>query len=269
MAEQDKAAGRIRIGVGGWTFPPWRGRFYPEGLAQAKELAYAAGQLTAIEINGTYYGSQKPESFQRWHDETPDDFIFTLKGPRFTTNRRVLADAGPSIERFVTSGITRLGAKLGPINWQFMPTKGFEPEDFAAFLSLLPRDCDGIALRHAVEVRHASFACADFVALARRHGVAVITAGDSPYPQIADPTAPFAYLRLMGTTEAAGGYDAAAIARWAAHARDLAQGGVPEDLACAGAPQPPGPPRDVFLFVIGGFKEANPAMARALIAACA
>ncbi|MDR3450425.1 MAG: DUF72 domain-containing protein, partial [Alphaproteobacteria bacterium] len=170
---------RIHIGVGGWVFEEWRDNFYPKGLSQKRELEYASRQLTAIEVNGTYYGSQKPESFARWHDETPADFVFTLKGPRFATNRRVLAEAGDSIGKFVESGITRLKAKLGPINWQFMATKKFDAKDFAAFLSLLPEKQDGLALRHAVEVRHPSFACAEFVALCRAHNVAIITSGDS------------------------------------------------------------------------------------------
>lgn len=146
------------MGIGGWVFPEWRDNFYPEGLSQKRELEYASGKLTAIDINGTYYGSQKPDTFAKWHDETPDGFVFTLKGPRFATNRRVLAEAGQSISRFVDSGIARLQGKLGPINWQFMATKKFDAADFEAFLALLPRSVDGLALRHAVEVRHDSFA---------------------------------------------------------------------------------------------------------------
>src|SRR5579862_7621754 len=169
----------IYVGVGGWVFEEWRNNFYPKGLSQKRELEYASRQFTAIEINGTYYGSQKPESFARWHDETPDGFMFTLKGPRFATNRRVLAEAGPSIEKFVTSGIVRLRKKLGPINWQFMATKKFDAADFEAFLSLLPKSVDGMALRHAVEVRHESFACVDFVTLCRKHGVAIVAGCDS------------------------------------------------------------------------------------------
>ncbi|MPT22513.1 MAG: DUF72 domain-containing protein, partial [Starkeya sp.] len=168
----------IRIGVGGWTFEPWRGVFYPDGLTQKRELEYAASKLTAIEINGTYYGSQKPESFAKWHAETPEGFVFTLKGPRFTTNRRVLAEAAESIERFFNSGVTELKEKLGPVNWQFMATKKFDPDDFAAFLKLLPKRVDGRDIRHAVEVRHESFKSPDFVALAREHGVAIVHAGD-------------------------------------------------------------------------------------------
>ncbi|MBS0562615.1 MAG: DUF72 domain-containing protein, partial [Proteobacteria bacterium] len=157
---------RIRVGVGGWTYEPWRGTFYPDGLKHARELEYASRKLTTIEVNGTYYGAQKPETFAKWHDETPDDFVFALKAPRYATNRRVLAEAGPAIEKFVNGGLLELKDKLGPINWQFMPTKQFDPEDFAAFLTLLPREAGGRTLRHAVEVRHESFACAEFVALA-------------------------------------------------------------------------------------------------------
>ena len=181
----------IYVGVGGWVFEEWRDNFYPKGLSQKRELEFAAKALTAIEVNGTYYGSQKPESFARWHDETPQDFIFTLKGPRFATNRRVLAEAGDSIARFVDSGIARLKTKLGPLNWQFMATKKFDPADFEAFLSLLPQEADGVALRHAVEVRHDSFACAEFVALCRKYKVAIIAGCDSEFPCIADVSADF------------------------------------------------------------------------------
>ena len=262
-----KAAGAIRIGVGGWVFEPWRGSFYPEGLPQKRELEYAAGQLTSIEINGTYYGSQKPESFARWREETPEDFVFALKGSRYCTNRKVLAEAGPSVEKFLTSGLTELRHKLGPINWQFMPTKRFEPDDFEAFLKLLPKELDGIALRRAVEVRHDSFRSPDFVALLREHGVAAITSADSDYTQIADVTAPFVYARIMGTKEAEPqGYSEAGVKRWAKAARVWAAGGVPEGLETLAAPAK-AQARDVFLYVISGDKVRNPAAAMALIAA--
>jgi uncharacterized protein YecE (DUF72 family) len=244
-----KAAGAIRIGVGGWTYEPWRGTFYPEGLPQKGELGYASRQLTSIEINGTYYGSQKPASFAKWHDETPDDFVFSVKAPRFAMNRKVLAEAGASIARFFASGVMELKHKLGPINWQFLPTKKFEPADFHAFLQLLPGEAQGQALRHAVEVRHDSFRCPEFIAMAREHGVAVVIAGDSPYPQIADVTAPFVYARIMGTTAAAAsGYPDAALDVWAARARAWAA-----------------EPRDVYLYVISGHKVHNPAAAMSLI----
>jgi uncharacterized protein YecE (DUF72 family) len=260
---------KIRIGIGGWTFEPWRGVFYPDGLAQKRELEYASSKLTSIEINGTYYGSQKRESFAKWHDETPDDFVFALKGPRFATNRRVLAEAGGSIEKFLESGITALKNKLGPINWQFMGTKKFDPDDFAAFLKLLPKSFDGYKLRHAVEVRHDSFKSPDFIALARAHEVAVITAADSDYPQIADVTAPFVYLRIMGTVEKEKlGYSGKALEAWVKRARIYAEGGQPDDLEAVGAAAKKATPRDVFLYVISGFKERNPAAAMSLIERC-
>ena len=160
--------GNIYIGVGGWTFAPWRGVFYPEKLTQAKELEYAATKLTSIEINGTYYGSQKPESFRKWAREVPDGFVFSLKGPRFATNRRVLAEAGDFVKRFYDSGVLELGDRLGPVLWQFAPTKKFDEADFGKFLELLPRKLEGRALRHVVEVRHDSFCAPDFVALLRQ-----------------------------------------------------------------------------------------------------
>jgi len=261
-----KAKQRIRIGVGGWTYEPWRGPFYPDGLTQKRELAFASSKLSSIEINGTYYGTQKPESFAKWHDETPDDFIFALKGPRFATNRRVLAEAAPSVERFLTSGVLELRDKLGPINWQFAPTKKFDPEDFEGFLKCLPKSVEGRAIRHAVEVRHESFQTPDFVALARDHGVAIVVAGDSGYPQIADVTAPFVYARIMGTTEAEpAGYADDALDLWTNRAHVWASGKSPDGLATFGTKPAGNAGRDVFLYVISGFKVRNPAAAMAMI----
>jgi len=261
-----KPAGTIRIGVGGWTYEPWRGVFYPADLVQKRELEYASRKLTSIEINGTFYGSQKPESFAKWHAETPDNFMFALKWPRFATNRRVLAEAGSSVERFFASGVMELKGKLGPINWQFAPTKKFDPADFDAFLKLLPRSVEGRAVRHAVEVRHESFATPAFVTLLREHEVAIVTAGDSKYPQIADATASFIYARIMGTEEKAKtGYTPAALDSWVQRAQAWAAGGVPADLATVAKPLPAKNGRDVFLYVISGFKEKNPAAAIALI----
>ena len=256
----------VHVGVGGWIFPEWRNNFYPEGLPQKRELEFASRALTAIEINGTYYGSQKPESFARWHNETPEDFVFTLKGPRFATNRRVLAEAGDSIARFVESGITELKAKLGPINWQFMATKKFDADDFAAFLDLLPAKMDGRVLRHAVEVRHDSFRDARFVQMCRAKGVAIIFAADSEFPTIPDVTADFVYARLMGTQESETlGYPRAVISRWAQRARAWEAGEAPPlDLLTPPAPRTK---RDVYLFVISGAKARNPAAAQAIIAA--
>ncbi|MDQ7777926.1 DUF72 domain-containing protein [Paracoccus aminovorans] len=258
-------AGRIRIGIGGWTYEPWRGSFYPPGLAQRRELEHASRHLSSIEVNGTYYGSQKPDSFRKWHDETPDGFVFSLKGPRFATNRRVLAEAGDSVARFMDSGVLLLGDKLGPINWQFMPTKKFDPEDFAAFLDLLPPEAEGRRLRHVVELRHASFRDPALLELARSRGIGVVVAADSPHPQIADPTADFVYARIMGTREDEPlGYAAAELDLWAERARTWAGGGLPKGLDYVGKPVK-AKARDVFLYVISGYKERNPQAAMALI----
>ena len=269
MPKRNAAAAKIRIGVGGWTYEPWRGTFYPEGLAQKRELEHASRQLTSIEINGTYYGSQKPASYTKWHDETPDDFVFSLKAPRYAMNRTVLAEAGGTITRFFNSGVTELKEKLGPINWQFLPTKKFDAADFEAFLRLLPREIAGRRLRHAVEVRHQSFRTPEFIALARKYGVAVVIAGDSSYPQIADLTAPFVYARIMGTkaTETAG-YSDASLKGWAARASAWASGSVPDDLEYVEPRAGNAEPRDVFLYVISGHKVLNPAAATSLIHLC-
>jgi uncharacterized protein YecE (DUF72 family) len=262
----ETVTGTIRVGIGGWTYEPWRGTFYPAKLLQKSELEYASRQLTSIEINGTYYGSQKPETFAKWHDETPDGFVFSVKAPRFAMNRRVLADAGGSIAKFLASGVTELKDKLGPINWQFMPTKKFEPADFEAFLKLLPEEAAGRPLRHAVEVRHGSFRSAEFIALARERGVAVVIAADSAYPQIADATAPFVYVRIMGTqaTEELG-YSGAALDLWAARARAWACGAAPDGLDYVEPTRTRSTPRDVYLYVISGHKVFNPAAAMSLI----
>jgi uncharacterized protein YecE (DUF72 family) len=266
MAVHNAASGAIRIGVGGWTYEPWRGTFYPENLPQKRELEYASRQLTSIEINGTYYGSQKPASYTKWHDETPDDFVFSLKAPRFAMNRKVLAEAGNSIARFFASGITELKAKLGPINWQFLPTKKFDPSDFEAFLNLLPREAAGLKLRHVVEVRHDSFRTSEFIAMLREHGIAAVIAADSKYPQIADLTAPFVYTRIMGTqpTEASG-YSDQSLDLWTARARAWALGLAPEGLGYVEPHPDKGTPRDVYLYVISGHKVHNPAAALSMI----
>ena len=266
MPKRHAAAARVRIGVGGWTYEPWRGTFYPKNLPQNRELEHASGHLTSIEINGTYYGSQKPATYAKWRDETPEDFVFSLKAPRFAMNRTVLAEAGATITRFFNSGVAELKDKLGPINWQFLPTKKFEPADFEAFLKLLPREIAGRPLRHAVEVRHESFRTPAFIALARRHGVAVVIAGDSSYPQIADLTAPFVYARIMGTKAAeAKGYSDASLTRWAARASAWVAGSSPDDLEYVDSRGANDEPRDVFLYVISGHKVHNPAAAMSLI----
>ncbi|MFM0379866.1 DUF72 domain-containing protein [Paraburkholderia strydomiana] len=259
-------AGNVRIGIGGWTYAPWRGTFYPDDLTQSRELEYASRHLSSIEINGTFYGLQKPASYEKWYQETPDDFVFSLKAPRYSTNRKVLAEAGETIERFFASGVLLLKQKLGPINWQFAPTKKFDSKDFEAFLKLLPASIEGIKLRHAIEVRNDSFKTPEFIALARKYKVAVVLAGDSEYPQIADITAPFVYARIMGTTDKqAKGYATKTLDAWVERARQLAAGTTPADLETCAEPPAKAVPRDVYLYVISGFKERNPAAAMALI----
>ncbi|CCJ05940.1 DUF72 domain-containing protein [Methylocystis sp. SC2] len=260
-------AGRIYVGVGGWSYAPWREAFYPAGLPHKRELEYASHKLTSIEINATYYRTQSAASFAKWRDETPEGFIFSVKAPRFAAMRKTPKEASESIERFLKSGVMELGDKLGPILWQFLPTKKFDAAFFDAFLSLLPKNIGGRPLRHAIEPRHNSFKTAEFVALARRHGVAIVVAGDAKYPLIADLTAPFVYARIMGTLEAEPqGYDAKALDAWARRARQWASGASPSGLDYfAETQRKAATPRDVFLYVISGAKERNPAAAMALI----
>lgn len=266
-----KTRGTIRAGIGGWTFAPWRGVFYPEKLPQAKELHFASRELSSIEINGTYYRSQTPATFAKWAREVPDGFVFSLKGPRFATNRRVLAEAGDSIKRFLDSGPTLLGDRLGPLLWQFAPTKKFDEADFGAFLELLPEDFDGRPLRHAVEVRHESFKDARFVDLARRRGITIVYADHPTYPAIADLAGDIVYARLQkGEDEIPTGYPPKEISKWAAAAKAWTEGRVPKALeteTCAPALSAEGKvkPRDVFVYFIHGGKVRAPAAARALM----
>ena len=261
-----KSTGRIRVGVGGWTFEPWRGTFYPKGLQQARELEHASRKLTSIEINGTFYRTQTPASFAKWRDETPDDFVFSIKAPRYVVQKRELATTGESIARFIDSGLSELGSKLGPILWQFAPTRKFVAEDFSTFLDLLPREIGGRPARHALEVRNESFACPEFIDLARRHGAAIVIACDSDYPQIADATANFVYLRVMGAQERPKlGYAPKALDLWAARTTTLAAGEDLADLRRIAAKSGAKGSRDVFFYFISGFKERNPAAAIALI----
>lgn len=257
-------ASPIRIGIGGWEFAPWRGPFYPEGLPHKQELEFASRHVTAIEVNGTFYRTQTPAAFARWRDETPDDFVFCLKASRYVTNRRVLAEAAPGIRKFLESGLTELGRKLGVINWQFAATKKFDPRDFEAFLALLPKVQDGLALRHAVELRHPSFAVPECMALLRRHGVAAVVADSDEYPRLHDLTAPFVYARLQRASEDEPlGYAPDALDAWAGRAWAWAAGGKPglPLLTPAGKAQR----REVFLFFINGFKPRAPAAAMALL----
>ena len=260
------STGQIRVGIGGWTYAPWRGVFYPPDLVQRRELEFASARISSIEINGTFYSAQKPEVFVRWREETPADFVFSLKAPRYATHRRLLASAGSTIERFLNGGVLQLQDKLGPINWQLPPETSFDPVDFEAFLKLLPPRLESRELRHAVEVRHASFHCAHCVEMARHHGVALVLAGDSKHPWFSDLTAPFVYVRLMGTRSGEPlGYSPLDMDRWADRARRWAQGGAPVDLPPPLTEPARAASRDVFVYFINGFKVANPAAAQALM----
>lgn len=261
------ASQRIRVGIGGWTYEPWRNNFYPAGLPHAQELHFASRHLTAIEVNGTYYSTFKPASFKKWHDETPDDFVFSLKASRFSTNRKALATGGDSIRRFVESGIGELGNKLGPIVWQFMPTKVFDPEDLAGFLDLLPKKEGSRALRHVLDVRHESFRTAEYLALARKYKVATVYTDSPKFPSIPDQTGDFVYARLMNSDAThAAGYAPKALDDWADAAKTWAKGGTPSSLALVDeGRQKNSDARDVFVFFINGAKEKAPAAAGALI----
>jgi uncharacterized protein YecE (DUF72 family) len=239
----------IRVGTGGWTFEPWRGVFYPESLPQKRELEYASRHLTSIEINGTYYSSFKPASWIKWREETPPGFVFSVKASRYCTNRKNLADAGESVAKFFAQGIAELRDRLGPINWQLAATKKFEAAEIVAFLGLLPREVQGIRLRHALEVRHESFKHKTFYDLARKHNAAIIFADSDDYPAIDEHTTDFTYARLMRTREETEtGYDPKALDGWAKRARAWAKHG------------------DTFVYFISGAKIRAPAAAQALIA---
>ena len=262
------AAARVRVGVGGWNYPPWRNNFYPPGLTHQRELEFASRKLTAIEINSTYYAAQKPATYANWREQTPDGFRFSLKAPRYATAARVLANSGKSINAFVFGGLAELGDRLGPVSWQFMPTRRFDREDLAAFLDLLPRELNGSPLQHVLEVRHDSFMCADYVALAREHRVATVFTDSADYPSFADVTGDFVYARLMRSEASiSAGYADAAIDSWASRARAWATGGEPDDLPRVGAANKRASktPRDVYIYFIGSAKERNPAAAMSLI----
>ena len=257
---------RIRVGVGGWTFEPWRNNFFPAGWPHSRELEYASRQLSAIEVNGTYYSAQKPATFAKWRDETPDDFMFSLKAIRYATNRRVLAEAGDSVQRFVESGVSELRHKLGPIVWQFAPTKRFEPGDFEAFLQLLPGSIDGLPLRHVLDVRHETFKSAPYLALARKYRCATVFTDSDDYPSFADLTGDFLYARLMRTEPVhEAGVEPQVLDALAQCAASWRRGEEPEGLPRVEPPAAGAAPRDVFLFFISGAKEKAPAAAMALL----
>ena len=238
----------IRTGIGGWVYPEWRkGNFYPEGLAQKRELEWASRQLGAIEINGTYHSLQKPESFRKWREATPDGFVFAIKGSSYISNRKVLASTGEAMVKFFAQGLDELGDRLGPILWQLMATKRFEADDIAAFFDLLPRELNGLPLRYAIEAGHESFACPEFLAIARKANVAVAYLEQEGRACIAEPTADFAYLRCKNMTSAEPtGYPPRELERIAGLCREWGERG------------------DVFAFMINGAKERAPAAAMAL-----
>ena len=261
------SSGTIRAGIGGWTFEAWEGTFYPDDLPKKRQLEYASRELPTIEINGTYYRGQKPETFAQWAATVPDGFVFSVKGNRFVTNRKVLSEAGESMERFFATGVTELADRLGPIIWQFAPTKQFDPDDFAGFLELLPRSRDGIALRHVVEVRHDSFMDPEFVALARKHSVAICYAHHHVYPEIADVTADFVYARLQrGQDDIPTAYTPADMKKWVERAKTWATGGMPADLPLAEeTAKLKAAPRDVFVYFIHEGKIRAPQAAQAFM----
>jgi uncharacterized protein YecE (DUF72 family) len=260
------AAPAIRVGIGGWTYEPWRGTFYPEGLKHAEELAYAGRHLTTIEINGTFYRTQSAASFAKWRDETPEGFVFAVKGHRAIVNAKKLSESGEAIDWFFKSGVLELGDKLGPFLWQLAPFKKFDPDDLAGFLGLLPREAGGRGLMHAIEVRHESFLVAEAVELLRKHNAAVVYADSDDYPAVADVTADFVYARLQRTSEEhPTGYSPADLDRWAARAKSWAGGGEPDDLPRFGGKAAAKKKRPVFVYMISGAKVRAPAAAMALI----
>jgi len=259
-------AGVIRAGMGGWTFEPWRGVFYPDGLKQAAELEYASRHVTAIEINGTYYSTFKPDSWAKWRAATPDGFKFAVKASRFCTNRRELAGMGESMEKFLNQGMTELGDRLGPILWQFMGTKKFDPTDFEGFLKLLPDKLEGLPLVHVLEPRHDSFRTPEFIALARKYGVGVVLADHASYPMIPDVTGPVVYARLQtGSDECPTAYQPKSLDLWSQRFKAYAAGGRPADLEPVSSEEAPKVPRDVYAFVIHEGKVRAPHGAMALL----
>lgn len=266
FANAPSAIDGIRVGIGGWTFAPWRSNFYPAGLVQRRELEYASRHVSAIEINGTYYGAQKPSTYAKWRDEAPEGFMFSAKAPMRIMQARVLAKAGGQIDDFL-GGIAELGDKLGPIVWQFDKGQRVDRDDFSAFVALLPGELDGRRLRHVLDVRDPGFIDADYLALARRHGMATVFTDSDEYPSFADITADFVYARLMRSrSDVATGYPDPELQRWAERARQWAGGDEPADLPRIETGKPAAKVRrDVFLYFISAAKERNPAAAMALL----
>ncbi len=266
MSAGDIRAGSIRVGIGGWTYAPWRNNFFPQGLVQRRELEYASRHVTAIEVNGTYYGTQKPATYAKWRDEVPDGFVFSAKAPKRIMQSRTLAKTGPQVEDFV-GGIATLRDRLGPLVWQVGRGTRIDRDDFPASLDLLPRDAGGIALRHVLDVRDPSFVDAGYIAQARTRGFATVFTDSPEHPSFADVTADFVYARLMRSRAGiATGYGDGELRQWAARARTWAAGGEPDDLPRIGPAQgKPAARRDVFIYFISAAKERNPAAAMALL----
>lgn len=259
------AASRIRVGIGGWNFAPWRNNFYPAGLVQRRELEFASRQLRAIEINGTYYGAQKPATYAKWAAETPEGFVFSLKAPRYVTESKRLADSARGIEGFVFGGLAEFGHRLGPVLWQLSPTRPFDADDIAGFLDKLPRELNGRPMRHVLEVRHASFEDPRYVALARAHRIPTVFTDSPDYPSLADLTGDFTYARLMRSqSQLDTGYPAQALDDWSKRAHRWAEGADLPELPHVAEPVAVGEPRDVFIYFISSAKERNPAAAMAL-----
>jgi uncharacterized protein YecE (DUF72 family) len=265
--KKGQAVGRIRVGIGGWSYAPWRGVFYPKGLKQADELAYASSHLTSIEINATHYRLQSAKSFRSWGETAPDGFVFSVKGPRLVTQQKVLAKTGVFIKRFINSGLAELGPKLGPVLWQFAPFKQFDQSDFGKFLDHLPRELDGRNLNHVVEVRHPSFRTPEFIKLLRESGVGAVFTEAEDSPSIADFTGDVVYARLQrGDDAIPTAYPLKALDEWAVRARTWAIGGIPDDLPLVDAThKTETKPRDVFVYFIHEGKLRAPAAAMALI----
>lgn len=238
----------IRIGIGGWSYEPWEETFYPAGLAKARQLEYAARQLTAIEINSTFYRNQKPHVFEKWAAETPDGFKFTVKAQRMTTSRKTPGDMAEAIDWFTGGGVTALGDKLGAINWQFPKGRTFDADYFSAFLERLPKERDGVQLRHAIEVRNDTFKTGAFTDMLRKHDCALVFSDAEDWPMPDAGTAGFAYARLQQSREShEAGYAPRALDDWAGTLSDWAKA------------------RDVYAFFISGAKARDPLAARALI----
>ena len=266
LPEGPTAVNGIRVGIGGWTFAPWRDNFYPQGLVQRRELEYASRHVSTIEVNGTWYGAQKPATYAKWRDETPDGFVFSAKAPKRITMSRTLANTGAQVDAFL-GDIATLGDKLGPIVWQFEPPRRLDVDDFSEFLALLPAQVDGRTMRHVLDVRLHDFVDARYLGLARQHGMATVFTDSEEHPSFADVTADFVYARLMRSrSDLATGYPGDALQRWAQRARQWAGGGEPDDLPrLTTGPSTPSPRRDVYVYFISSAKERNPAAAMALL----